>query len=135
MSEKDNFLSKKESNSSEKDKISSTQTKLQRNNFSFSTNYLPIKEQLVLILKKNITVFIRNTKSLIAIFLSPIIFLLILVSLQYLSDNYSQGNKIKEHEIENIHKISLKCEFPIDCLSLGITYIVYFDDNLGKSYS
>ena len=107
------------------DRLRSTNVDTFKASYSFSTNYLPFKEQLILILKKNITIFLRNTKSLLAIFLSPVIFLLILVFLQILSDNYTQGNIIKEHEINYLDQVSLKCNYPTDCLSLGVAIIVY----------
>lgn len=96
-----------------------------RNQTTFSTNYLPIKDQVLLILHKNVTIFIRNTKSLIAIFLSPIIFLYILLALKYINENYKTDIIIKEQKINYIDDVSLKCGFPIDCLSLGIAIIVY----------
>jgi len=125
MSENDKFLLKQRNNSNGKVKLDPSPSKQIRSNYSFSTNYLPLSEQLILILKKNITIFLRNTKSLIAIFLSPVIFLLILVLLQFLSDNYTQGNIIKDHEVEYVDRTLVKCEFPFDCLSIGIAVIVY----------
>ena len=125
MSENDKFLIKDSSNSFAKPKSDLNYPTSYRRNYSFSTNYLPFSEQLTLVLKKNITIFIRNTKSSIAIFISPIIFLLILVFLQFLSDNYTQANIIKDHQVNLVDHTSIKCEFPIDCLSIGIAVIVY----------
>ena len=122
MSENDKFIFKKEISSLQKFNIDNT--KLIRNEMTFSTNYLNTQDQIILILQKNFISLLRDSKSLIAIFVSPVIFLLILIFLQYLSENFTQGNVIKEQIIEKIDNISLKCHYPSDCLSLGIAIIV-----------
>ena len=126
MSEKDKFIKEKESNSFG---VDASKLKHERKNYlSFSTNYLPLNQQITLIFKKNITIFLRNRKSLVAIFLSPIIFLLILQTLQFLADSYTENTIIREHTVYNIDQVSLKCFYPVDCLSLGIAVIVLLEN-------
>ena len=107
MNENDKFLNKKENSSFQKFEVDNSYTN-QRKNVTFSTNYLDNKDQILLLLKKNFISLIRNKKSLVAIFISPIIFLYILIMIQHLSDTYSQGKIIKEQLIDQIDNISLK---------------------------
>ncbi len=91
-------------------------------NVNFSTNYLPFGEQLILMLNKTKTQYLRNIKILIFMLIAPIFFLGILQVLQNLSDYYQDSITTKNPETYDLNNIDLKCGER--CTSLGIALIV-----------
>jgi hypothetical protein len=96
----------------------------------FSTAYLTFKEEIKLMLYKNFTIYLRNVKTLIFLFITPVLFLTILQILQSLSDLYNQSVVTKDHKITNIDFVNLSClknpydKYEIGCISIGIAILV-----------
>ncbi len=128
-SNKSSHLSNKLKNNilviNDSDYKSTRQTKI-----NFSTAYLTFKEEIKLMLYKNITIYLRNLKTLFFIFASPILFLTILQILQSLSDFYNQSVVTKNHNINDLDEVNLNClsnpygKYEIGCLSIGIAILV-----------
>lgn len=137
MTELDNFINEDKLNESElksdKEKLNvliindkDYKTTRQTN---FYTNYLSFREELNLMIFKNFIIYSRNLKTIIFIFLTPIFFLSILQIIQNLSDNFNKSIDIKNHPLNDIDRIDLKCtqnenNFSDECISIGIAVIV-----------
>ena len=109
---------------------------------SFQANYLQFKDEIKIMVERNFKIYSRNNKSLIFIFLSPIILMIFLQLIQMLSDEYSQSQIIKDPPKINLDNIDLNCRnskyFAFnekiinekqkinDCISVGISILVSF---------
>jgi len=109
---------------------------------SFQANYLQFKDEIKIMVERNFKIYSRNNKSLIFIFLSPIILMIFLQLIQMLSDEYSQSQIIKDPPKINLDNIDLNCRnskyFAFnekiinekqkinDCISVGISILVGF---------
>lgn len=97
---------------------------------NFSTTYLSYKEEIKLMLYKNITIYLRNIKTLIFLITAPILFLTILQVLQSLSDYYNENVVTKHHKITDLDEVNLNClnnpygKYDKGCLSIGIAILV-----------
>lgn len=142
MTEMESFISDKSSGSQgtsktkEKEKsnmliISDSDYKSTKTaNLNFSTKYLTFKEEIKLMMHKNSTIYSRNVKTLLFVFLTPFIFLFILQMVQSLSNFYNTSIVVKDHEEVLIDNVDLKCahnpygKYKNDCISVGIAVIV-----------
>jgi hypothetical protein len=95
----------------------------------FSTKYLDLREEIKLMLWKNLNVYSRNIKTIFFVFLCPIIMLTVLNILDYISLYYIKSTIIREPPSLSIDDISLNCNenkiLGDKCLSIGIATIVY----------
>ena len=106
---------------------------------SFQANYLQFKEEIKIMVERNIKIYSRNYKSLIFIFTSPIILMLLLQIIQMLSDEYSTSQIVKNPQKTYLNNIDLNCknskyfsneiennknEKTNDCISIGVSVLV-----------
>ena len=106
---------------------------------NFQANYLQISEEIEIMVKRNIKIYSRNYKSLLFIFLSPIVMMLLLQLIQNVSNDYNEDNVIKEPIPINLNSVDLNCknskyfsfnekminnEKINDCISIGISVLV-----------
>ncbi len=113
---------------------------------SFQANYLQFKEEIKIMIQRNFKIYSRNYKSLIFIFSSPIILMILLLIIQIISNEFTQNQILKDPPITNLNEIDLNCknskyflhneiiyfnknnkreEKKNDCISIGITILVY----------
>ena len=76
---------------------------------SFHANYLQFKEEIKIMFDRNIKIYSRNIKSLFFIYASPIIFMIVLNIIQFLSDEYSSSQILINPHINNLHEFDLNC--------------------------
>lgn len=107
---------------------------------SFQANYLQFKEEIKIMIERNFKIYSRNYKSLIFVFSSPIILMIMLQLIQMLSDEYSKSQILKDPQKTDLNEINLNCrsskyfshnekkikekDITNDCISLGISVLV-----------
>ena len=112
---------------------------------NFKANYLQISEEIEIMVKRNFKIYSRNYKTLLFIFLSPLVMMLLLQLIQKLSNDYNEENVKIEPIPTNLTTVDLNCRNSKyfyynekiinnqkinDCISIGISVlvIIYFSN-------
>jgi len=94
---------------------------------NFSTTYLTISEQIILAVNLKRKMFLNNKKTIFFLLSSPLVFCILLYFINFLYLFYSSSKHTLNPTIYSVsmnETISLKCDFPKGCISIGIILLV-----------